>query len=396
MFVSQLDITWIIWFILVFVMMFLYPVMMLQYVVARLQQTLDIVSGFSLEAKKMILKTVSKKTKKDVKAAINNFLEFFMIEPLSLDPYGIVKKLEHISNLSEEKFKRFVQSIVPGSDKEFQANLAMGLSSALSLYQIEKLIRHYVELVKKTRNSQLGLILQMQLPLVERLSRALLYATEAFTNNWPIGDSFGAMVAAKLIGNSKGKELEEGTLVVRKKIRGKDVFIVRAKGPGGRLGKLGKVVEKLVKKYKIKKIITVDAAAKLEGEKTGTIAEGIGVAIGGIGVDRSYIENIATSKNIPLDSFVVKMSQEEAISPMPLEVFNAVEPTVKRIEENIAASKGPIVVVGVGNSCGVGNDEKSLKEIEPLIRKNAKIMKKREEEEKKKAEKISWFRPFGF
>jgi hypothetical protein len=396
MFISQFDITWIVWFILVFVMMFLYPVMMLQYVLARLQQTLDMISGFSSEAKKMILKTVSKKTKKDVKDAINNFLEFFMIEPISLDPYGIVKKLEHISNLSEEKFKHFVRAIVPNSDTEFQANLAMGLSSALSLYQIEKLIRHYVELVKKTKNSQLGLILQMQLPMVERLARALLYGTEAFTNNWPIGDSFGAMVATRLIGNSKGKEMEEDTLVVRKRIRGKDVFIVKAKGPGGRLGKLGKVVEKLVKKHKVRKIITVDAAAKLEGEKTGTIAEGIGVAIGGIGVDRSYIENIATSKNIPLDSFVVKMSQEEAISPMPLEVFNSVEPTVKRIEENIAASKGPIVVVGVGNSCGVGNDEKSLKETESLIRKNARMMKKREEEEKKKAEKISWFRPFGF
>lgn len=396
MFISQFDITWIVWFILVFVMMFLYPVMMLQYVLARLQQTLDMISGFSSEAKKMILKTVSKKTKKDVKDAINNFLEFFMIEPISLDPYGIVKKLEHISNLSEEKFKHFVRAIVPNSDTEFQANLAMGLSSALSLYQIEKLIRHYVELVKKTKNSQLGLILQMQLPMVERLARALLYGTEAFTNNWPIGDSFGAMVAARLIGNSKGKEMEEDTLVVRKRIRGKDVFIVKAKGPGGRLGKLGKVVEKLVKKHKVRKIITVDAAAKLEGEKTGTIAEGIGVAIGGIGVDRSYIENIATSKNIPLDSFVVKMSQEEAISPMPLEVFNSVEPTVKRIEENIAATKGPIVVVGVGNSCGVGNDEKSLKETESLIRKNARMMKKREEEEKKKAEKVSWFRPFGF
>ena len=396
MFISQFDITWIVWFILVFVMMFLYPVMMLQYVLARLQQTLDMISGFSSEAKKMILKTVSKKTKKDVKDAINNFLEFFMIEPISLDPYGIVKKLEHISNLSEEKFKHFVRAIVPNSDTEFQANLAMGLSSALSLYQIEKLIRHYVELVKKTKNSQLGLILQMQLPMVERLARALLYGTEAFTNNWPIGDSFGAMVATRLIGNSKGKEMEEDTLVVRKRIRGKDVFIVKAKGPGGRLGKLGKVVEKLVKKHKVRKIITVDAAAKLEGEKTGTIAEGIGVAIGGIGVDRSYIESIATSKNIPLDSFVVKMSQEEAISPMPLEVFNSVEPTVKRIEENIAASKGPIVVVGVGNSCGVGNDEKHLKETEPLIRKNARMMKKREEEEKKKAEKVSWFRPFGF
>jgi hypothetical protein len=392
----QFDVSWLIWFILVFIMMFLYPVMMLQYVLARLQQTLDLISGFSSEAKKMILRTVSKKTKKNVKEAIDNFLEFFMIEPVSLDPYGIIKKIEHISNLSEEKFKHFVQSIVPNSDAEFQANLSMGLASALSLYQIEKLIRHYVELVKKTRNSQLGLILQMQLPMVERLSRALLYGTEAFTNSWPIGDAFGVLVATKLIGNSKGREIEKDTIVVRKRIRGKDVFIVRAKGPGGRLGKLGKAVEKLVKKYKVKKIITVDAAAKLEGEKTGTIAEGIGVAIGGIGVDRSYIENIATSKNIPLDSFVVKMSQEEAISPMPLEVFKAVDPTVKRIEENIASSKGPIIVVGVGNSCGIGNDEKSLKEVEDLIKKNARMMKKREEEEKKKAEKISWFRPFGF
>lgn len=396
MIISQFDITWLIWFILIFVMMFLYPVMMLQYVLARLQQTLDTISGFSSEARKMILKTISKKTKKDVKDAVNNFLEFFMIEPVSLDPYGIVKKLEHISNLSEEKFKNFVRMIVPNADTEFQANLTMSLSSTLSLYQIEKLIRHYVELVRKTRNPQLGLILQMQLPIVERIARALLYGTEAFTNGWPIGDSFGAMVAVKLIGNSKAKEVEEGTLVVRKKIRGKDVFIVKAKGPGGRLGKLGRVVEKLVKRHKIRKIITVDAAAKLEGEKTGTIAEGIGVAIGGIGVDRSYIENIATSKHIPLDSFVVKMSQEEAVSPTPLEVFNAVDATVKRIEENIAASKGPIVIVGVGNSCGVGNDEKSLKEIEPLIRRNARMMKKREEEEKKKTEKISWFRPFGF
>ena len=53
---------------------------------------------------------------------------------------------------------------------------------------------------------------------------------------------------------------------------------------------------------KIAKIITIDAAAKLEGERTGTIAEGVGVALGGIGVDRTYIENVAVKRKIPLDS----------------------------------------------------------------------------------------------
>lgn len=384
-----------IWILLIFAMMFLYPALMLKQVIWKLQQSVDLIASFTSEAKKTIIKKISKKSKKDLKERINNFLEFFMIEPVSLDPYGIVKKLEHITDLSEEKFKYFVKTIIPKSDEDFQANLSMSLASAVSLYQIEKIVRHNVELVKKTKNVQLGMIVQMQLPLIEKLSKALLYCTEAFTNSWPIGDSFGAAVAAKLTGNTRVKEFEKDTMVTRKKIKGKEVFVVKAKGPGGRLGKLGKAVEKLVKKYKVKKIITVDASAKLEGEKTGTIAEGIGVAIGGVGVDRSYIENIATSKNIPLDSFLVKMSQEEAITPMPLEVFKAVDPIIKRIEENISASKGPILVVGVGNSCGIGNDAKSIEAVVEQIKKNAAMMKRREEEEKKES-KLSWFRPFGF
>jgi hypothetical protein len=376
-------------------MVFFYPKLLITQMLWRLDQSVRMLEGLTANAKKIVIRKVSKKPSQKVKEAINNFLEFFMIEPVSLDPYGIIRKLEHISILSEKKFKYFAKNIAPNLSSEAQANLIMGLSGAISLNQVTKIVKHFVEMVRKTKNLQYAMIIQMQLPLIERIAKALLKGTEALTNGWPIGDSTGSLVGAYLIGKSRTKEIEEDTLLARKKIKGKNVFIIKARGPGGRLGKLGRAVEKLIKRQKIAKIITIDAAVKLEGEKTGSIAEGIGVAIGGIGVDRAYIENIATKKEIPLDSVVIKMSQEEAIMPMRKEVLNSIPKAVKLVEENIAQTKqkGSIIVVGVGNSCGIGNDEKAAKQAEEQIKKIAKVMKKREEEEKKKEKKrfSDWF-----
>jgi len=349
----------------------------------KLEKSATMLENLTTKAKNIVMKKIPKRNGKNLKEKIDNFLEFFMIEPVSLDPYGIIKKLEHISNLSEEKFKVFVKSIAPSLNKEEQANLMMGLSGAISLNQLAKIVRHYVEVVRKTKNLQLGMVLEMQLPLIERISKALLQGTEALTNGWPIGDGVGCMIAAKLIGNSKVREMEEDVVVVEKKIKGKKVIIMKAKGPGGRLGKLGRAVEKLVKKRKIDKIITIDAAAKLEGEKTGKVAEGVGVAIGGIGVDRAYIEELATKKKIPLDSIVIKMSQEEAIQPMPEAVLKAVPIAVEAVERSIENSSGRILVVGVGNTCGVGNNAKSVEKAITEAKKVLKLLKKRREEEKK-------------
>jgi hypothetical protein len=349
----------------------------------RLERSAAMLEDLTTKAKGIVIKKVNKKSRKEIKERIENFLEFFTIEPVSLDPYGIIRKLEHISNLSEERFKSFVKSIAPEFDKEEQANLVMGLSGAISLYQLTKIVRHYVETVRKTKNLQLGMVLEMQLPLIERISKALLQGTEALTNGWPIGDSVGCLVAARLTGDSKARETEEDVVVTEKKIKGKRVIIVKAKGPGGRLGKLGKAVEKLINKKKIGKIITIDAAAKLEGEKTGKVAEGVGVAIGGIGVDRAYIENLATKKNIPLDSIVIKMSQEEAFQPMPEAVLKALPIAIQFVEKNIESSKGRVLVVGVGNTSGVGNDARAAEKAEIQVRKNLKMMKAKEKKEKK-------------
>lgn len=377
----------IVWFLFFMVFMLLYPRLMLMQTLLKLDQSARLIEGLSTKAKKTVTSRISKTPDKKLRKSVSDFLEFFNIAPVSLDPFGIVKKFEHIVDLTEKRFKYFVGQVAPKMDKESQMNVVMGLSGAVSLNQVAKIVRHFVEIIRKTKNLQLAMVLQMQLPQIERIAKALLGGTEALSNGWLIGDSAGSLVAAHMIGNTRGKEIEE-TIVVRKKIRGKNVFIIKAKGPGGRLGKLGKVVGSIIKQNKIAKIITIDAKAKLEGEKTGSIAEGVGVAIGGVGVDRSYIENIAVKRNIPLDAVAIKMSEEEAIQPIKLEVISAIPEVIHRVEENMAATKakGSIIVVGVGNSNGVGNDAAAAKRAEKSARKVAKIIKVRKAKKKKKYE----------
>jgi hypothetical protein len=376
----------IVWIVFIVATIFFGPQLMFYQIFMKLSQSANMLEGFAISGKKIVMRRITKKPSKEMKESINNFAEFFAIDPVTTDPYGVMKKIEHIYSLSEKRFNRFAKEIAPNFNEEEKADIAMGLSGAVSLNQIAKIVRHFVEMARKTKSYQWAMILQMQLPTIERFSKGLLKGTEALTNGWPLGDSIGPMIAANLIGDAKAKEIkDEDTLVARRTIKGRTVFIVKAKGPGGRLGKLGKTVERLVKQNKIGKIITIDAAAKLEGEKTGKTAEGIGVAIGGIGVDRTYIENIATTKGLPLDSIVIKMSQEEAIMPMKTEILSALYKVTRVVEDNVAKTeeKGGIIVVGVGNTCGIGNNRKAILDAEKEIRKISAMMIRREKEEKK-------------
>ena len=368
------------------VFIFFYSRIMVTQILFKLERSAQLLEDMTAKAKKTVLKKISKKPDSKLKRSINGFLEFFVISPVDLDPYGIVKKLEHLIDLEKDRFKYFVNQVAPKLDSENKANLMMGLSGAISLYTLTKLVRHFVEMIKKTKSINLAMILQMQLPLIERLARALLHGTEALANGWPVGDTIGAYAAANLIGNSKVIKADDETIVCRKKYKKRDIIIVKAKGPGGRTGNPGRVVEKIVRREKIAKIITIDAALKLEGEKTGTIAEGVCVAIGGHGVEKTYIENIAVKKNIPLDSIIIKMSQEEAITPMKKAILNSVPMVTRALDAAIdrTKEKGKIIIVGVGNTSGVGNSKKDVEKAKEVIKKNIKRMKALAKKRKKK------------
>ncbi|MGC8993543.1 MAG: DUF1512 family protein, partial [Candidatus Aenigmatarchaeota archaeon] len=342
MFYMQSDIFNLFWLIIFFFMMFFYPRMLLYQLIARFSKTAELLDNLSKRGKEKIVSKI-KNDKKEVREKINNFLEFFVISPVSLDPFGIVKKFEHLLNLEENRFKYFVDRIAKDLNEEEKWNLISALSAEMTIHQLSKTVKHYIKLIEKTKSYQLGLILQMQLPLVEKFSKSLYKATEALIDGIPIGDSVGPLLAASFMKN-EAKEIDNMVYSIEK-FNGKSLIVMKAKGPGARIGKIGRAVEKIVKKYKVEKIITVDASLKLESERTGEIAEGIGVAIGGIGVEKAIIEEIATQKKIPLDSYIIKMSQEEALLPMKEEILNASFEVKKRIEENLRESKEKVILL---------------------------------------------------
>jgi hypothetical protein len=371
------------WFGFILITFFFSQTIMIMQIIFKSERSVLMLEDLAIKGKKKVLKKIAKGSNKEITDKVNKFMDFFVIEPVGLDPYGIVQRIEHLVNLSEGRFRQFVEEVAPELGEEEKANLVMGVSGAVSLNQIAKIVRHYLEMTKKTKNLQFAVMLQMLLPLAEKLSKAMLNGTDAFINGWAVGDGIGCLAAAAMIGNTKVKNADDETVVARKKIKGKNVIIVKARGPGGRLGKLGRVVEAIIKKEKIAKIITIDAALKLEGEKLGATAEGTGVAIGGAGVDRAYIEAISTRKAIPLDTFVIKMGQEEAIQPMKKEIIDAKESVIKAVEDDIAGTKGKIILIGVGNTTGVGNDGKSADAAEKEIRKVAKAVQEKEDKNKK-------------
>jgi hypothetical protein len=138
---------------------------------------------------------------------------------------------------------------------------------------------------------------------------------------------------------------------------GRRVWVVRAKGPGGNVGKPGLAVEKLIQESgPIGLVVTVDAALKFEGEPSGDVAEGIGAAIGGPGTERYHIEASASKNQIPLLAVVVKMSSKEAISSITPLIKTGVDAAVNRVQNEIRSKSKPgdsIILVGVGNTIGV-------------------------------------------
>ena len=100
----------------------------------------------------------------------------------------------------------------------------------------------------------------------------------------------------------------------------------------------------------------VDAALKMEGEDSTTVSRGFGAAIGGIGVERFYIEEIATKHNIPVFAIVIKQSVKEAIGLMTKEIAEKADDVRSQIQEMIKENTKQgqsILVIGVGNTLGV-------------------------------------------
>jgi len=305
-----------------------------------------------------------KKTQKDLMLQIEDFITFLTIGPVSLDPYGIIPKFDHIVDVRDERFKEEVAVLAPNADATQRSNLENLLEATMAIDFIYRLIRHYLILGKKSKSMILLLQISMQLGLIISMAKAYYHAAKAFSEGSPIGDGLGPLVAASFIrtvsdGDVDAKEVERETIVQEVDFEDRDIYIVRAKGPGGTVGKPGKVIKDLIEQHgdSISRIIMIDAGLKLSGDKTGSIAIGVGAAIGGIGIEKHFIEESTTGKAIPIDALICKQSLEDAITTMKRPITQSVPKIVEKIKMAIRkrTEKGSkIIIAGIGNTIGIG------------------------------------------
>ncbi len=298
------------------------------------------------------------KPSEDPASRVDRILEHIDIGPVSLDPSGIIVRLEHIMDVRELRFKDEARLMAPAADETQINNLTNTLEAALALNQIYKIVRHFYLMGKKTLSLYTIMQLQMILPMVMKESEAFASALRAFTLGQPIGDGAGALVAAKLMYGKEKQVLDQDNVIAEVPLEGRTAYVVKAKGPGGNVGKPGEAIKHVLKKKKgkVAMVILIDAAQKLEGEKPGEVVEGIGVAIGGPGVDKYKVEEIATKYKVPINAVLIKEGIGDVVATMRKEIFEGAQEATARVRRLILENTkegDAVIIAGIGNTMGI-------------------------------------------
>jgi len=313
------------------------------------------------EARRATLETLKGLTKEgtDLDTGLDRLLEYFWIPPVSLDPAGIVGKLEHLLDVRDDRLKAEVGSLAPSADAAQLSNTENLVEAALALNTIYRVVRHYYLFGKKTMSIFLIYQLEAQLPLIVQEAEAMMGAVQAFQLGQPIGDGAGSLVAARLMYASEKRPVAKDTVASDVAFDGRRLVVLKAEGPGANVGKPGDGLVKVLNENggKASAIIMIDAAQKFEGENTGEVSEGIGAAIGGIGVDKFKIEETAKKYGVPLYAVIIKESNQDVLAPMKKDIYKGVDEAVRRVKRIISERSvvGDLVVVlGIGNTIGIG------------------------------------------
>ncbi|MHA7734598.1 DUF1512 domain-containing protein [Nitrosopumilus sp. S6] len=314
--------------------------------------------SFSEESRNELLNYINKNLspKNNPEKKIDQFLDYFTIMPVDMDPNGIVEKVHHTVRSREDYTREHVRSLFSEINDTELSKVQTLLEIASSLQMIHKIINHMFLTAKKQNNYPLILPLQMILPFIMEQAEAMKEAIPVFKTGQPVGDGIGPMVVGKMMLNSPKETVAFQTIVAKTEFENRKLFLLKAEGPGSTVGRPADALQSITLENKIDAIIMIDAALKMEGEDSASVARGFGAAIGGIGTEKFHIEAIATEKQIPVFSIVVKQSVKEAITLMTKEIADQADDVRSQVYEMIKENTKEgqsIVVIGVGNTVGI-------------------------------------------
>ena len=314
--------------------------------------------GFRAESRNELIDYVKKNLKPDddpVKK-IDRFLDYFTIMPVDMDPNGIVGKVQHIVRSREDYTRNHIKSLSPQINDFELTKVQTLLEIASSLQMIHKIINHMFLTAKKQNNYPLILPLQMILPFIMEQAEAMKKSIPAFKTGQPVGDGIGPMVVGKMMLNNEKETVAFQTVLAKTEFENRKLFLLKAEGPGSTVGRPADALKTIVSDNKLDAIIMIDAALKMEGEDSASIAQGFGAAIGGMGTEKFQIEKVATDNNIPVFSIIVKQSVTEAITLMTKKISDKANDVTLQVYEMIQENTKPgesVMIIGVGNTAGV-------------------------------------------
>jgi hypothetical protein len=313
------------------------------------------------EGRKTAIETIKEvgKPTTDITSRVDRCLDYFTISPQSMDPAGIVAKLDHILDVRDQRLKDDVRLMAPQCDDVQINNMENTLEAAMALNYIYKVVRHFYIQGKKTMSLYIIMQLQMIMPMIMKESEAYSAALKAFSYGQPIGDGIGPLIAGRLMLGHEIRKVQKDCIVAAVPFEGRMALVMKAEGPGGNVGKPGEAIETVIEENegKIAMLVMIDAGLKLEGERVGEVSEGIGSAIGGPGVDAFKIEEKLVKYKIHINAIVIKEDIGDAVSPMRKEIHDAADKAIELVRELVlerTKEGDTLIIFGVGNSIGVG------------------------------------------
>jgi hypothetical protein len=355
---SSNPIMWIIWIVPIVILMYYGQAIQLKITSGAIAKNIKNLEKYKEESKKELIDHLQKNlgASQNVTKKVELFLEHFTVMPVDIDPNGIIPKIRHLVRSREDYTRAQVRALAANITPLEQSKVQNILEVAASLHMMHKIVRHLFLTAKKQNNFPLILPLQMMIPFIMEQAGALKDAVPALRQGQPLGDGIGPMVVGKMMLGAQKKTVAFETVCGEADYEQRHLYLLKAEGPAATVGRPGDAVETLVAEKKPNIIVMIDAALKLEGETSGSVAQGFGAAIGGIGTDRYQIEEVATKNNIPVYAVVVKQSIKEAITLMTKEIADKADEVESQVKQLVLENTAPghsALVVGVGNTLGV-------------------------------------------
>ena len=348
----------LVWIIPIVIFVFYGQQIQLLVTSGEIKKAIKKIDKFRSDSKKELIDYVKKNLDPidDPTKKIEQFLDYFTIMPVDMDPNGIMDKVRHTVRSREDYTRNHVKSLSSNMSEIELTRVQTLIEIASSLQMIHKIVNHMFLTAKKQKNYPLILPLQMMLPFIMEHAKAMDASISAFKTGQPLGDGIGPMVVGKMMLNVEKEIISFQTALAKIEYEKRKLFLVKAEGPGSTVGRPDEALQKIVDNNKIDAIVMIDAALKMEGEDSASIARGFGAAIGGIGTEKFQIEDIATQNKIPVFSIIVKQSVKEAITLMTKEIADQADNVRSQVYEMILENTvegQSIVIIGVGNTAGV-------------------------------------------